>query len=264
LTLEGAYKVLLPSANFKLHITEGLMLQLAAAKSMTRATLSDLLIARSINARERERNISEGNPNLKPMLAKNYDAALTWYDEKASFLSAAVFSKELSNLSKNQTSTVKILGQDFLLNRPENLGESNLKGVELSGQYMLSALPAPFDGLGVQANYTRIKPSDAANTNTYNLVGFYEKGPLQFRLAYNYRDAYEASKSGNRGQPVNVAAYGEYDASLSYAWNEHLTFFVNAINLSNEKSLVYSIYPERVISYEAYGPRYAAGARFNF
>lgn len=264
LTERGAYKELLPSANFKIDVVEGLLFQAAAAKSMTRATLSDLLIARSINARARERNISEGNPNLRPMIGQNYDMSLTWYDEKASFISAAVFIKKLSNLSKGQTSIVKILGQDFLVSRPENLGSSDLKGVELSGQYMLSSLPAPFDGLGVQANYTYVSPSDSAGTRTYNAVGFYEKGPLQFRVAYNFRDAYEASARGNRGQPVNVAAYGEWDASLSYAWNKNLTFFMQAINLNEEKTQLYSIYPERVITNEAFGARYALGARVNF
>ena len=88
--------------------------------------------------------------------------------------------------------------------------------------------------------------------------------PLQFRVAYNFRDAYEASARGNRGQPVNVAAYGEWDASLSYAWNKNLTFFMQAINLNEEKTQLYSIYPERVITNEAFGARYALGARVNF
>lgn len=259
LTEEGAYKEYLPSANLKLDLAEGLMFQLAAAKTMTRATLSDLLITRSINARERERNISDGNPNLKPMLGQNFDASLTWYDDKASYLSAAVFAKNLSNLLKTQTSTVQILGQDFFLTRPENAGGSHMKGVELSGQYMFSGLPTPFDGLGAQGNYTH-----AGSTNTYNVVGFYEKGPFQFRVAYNYRNAYEETDRGNRGQPVDVAAYGQTDASFSYAWNKNLTFFMQGINLNNAKYLKYSVYPERVISYEAYGPRYAFGARVNF
>jgi TonB-dependent receptor len=262
LTETGSYKEFLPSANFKLDVTNGLMFQAAVAKTMTRATLSDLLIHRNIDTRQF--NINDGNPNLKPMLGWNYDAALTWYDDQARFLSVAAFYKDLTNLSKNETSTVQILGQNFYLNRPENVGTSNLKGVEVSGQYMFKTLPAPFDGLGVQANYTFVKPSDSADTKTYNLVGFYERGPIQFRVAYNYRNAYEASHSGNRGQPVDVAAFGECDASLSYALSKQLTFFAQAINLNNAKTKVYSIYPERVITYEAYGPRYALGARVTF
>lgn len=259
LTEEGVYKEFLPSANLKIDVTDSLMLQLAAAKSMTRATLSNLMITRSINARERERNISDGNPGLKPMLAQNYDVSLTWYNDKGTYLSGAVFAKKLTNLLKSQTSTVRILDHDFFLTRPENVGSDHMNGYELSGQYILSALPAPFDGLGVQGNYTH-----AGSTNTYNLVGFYEKGPFQIRVAYNYRNAYEETNRGNRGQPVNVDAYGQADASFSYAWNKNLTFFMQGINLNNAKYLKYSVYPERVISYEAYGPRYSAGARFSF
>lgn len=259
LTASGHYKEFLPSANFKLDVAEGWMLQGAASRTMTRATLSDLLIARSINARDRERSISEGNPGLQPMIGENYDLSMTWFDDKSSFLSVAAFIKNMRNLSKSQSSTVQILGQNFQLSRPENIGTDHLNGVEVSGQYLFSGLPAPFDGLGVQANYTY-----ADTTRTYNLVSFYEKGPLQLRVAYNYRNAYEQTDRGNRGQPVDVAAYGETDASLSYAWNKNLTLFVQGINLNNAKNKVYSVYPERIITYEAYGPRYAAGARITF
>lgn len=262
LTEGGSYREFLPSANFKLDVADGFMFQTAVAKTMTRPTLSQLRIARNINARERERAISDGNPNLKPMMAWNYDASVTWYDNKSNFLSVAAFAKRLTNLAQNQTSTVQILGQNFLLSRPENIGSSNLHGVELSGQYLFSSLPAPFDGFGVQANLTYV--SQEGNSKTYNLVGFYEKGPWQVRVAYNYRDAYLATLRGKRGQPENVAAYGEADASVSYAWNKHLTVFAQAINFNNEKYSNYSIYPERVITHESYGPRYAFGARVSF
>jgi len=100
--------------------------------------------------------------------------------------------------------------------------------------------------------------------NTFNAVGFYEKGPLQMRLAYNHRDSYEQTARGNRGQPVNVAAYGIWDASINFALNDHFTLFAQGLNLFNEKTFTYSVFKERVITYETYGPRYALGIRANF
>ncbi len=260
LTLTGSYKEWLPSANFKVDLTDSLLLQTAVAKSMTRATLSDLLVARTINARYAERSISEGNPGLKPMIAWNYDLSLTWHDGKGSSLSGALFYKNLTNLSQRQTSIVTIVGESFQLNRPENLGKDHLNGVEVGGQYLFSKLPAPFDGLGLLGNYTYVKKG---STKTYNVGAFYEKGPIELRVAYNYRNAYRETDAGNRGQPVDIAAYGAVDASLSYQVNKRFTVFAQGINLSNAKIHSYSIYPERLINYESYGPRYAIGARMS-
>lgn len=260
ITARGSYDEFLPSANFKIDLFEDVVLQAAVAKTLTRATLSDLLLIRNINPRPRERAITDGNPGLQPMVGWNYDAALTWYLDRSSFLSVAVFAKDLDNLSETVTSTVQILGLDFRRTRPENIGSRSYRGIEFSGQYTFSGLPAPLDGLGVQANISLVDP----DATTYNVVGFYEKGPLQMRMAYNYRNAYEATASGNRGQPVNVAAYGIWDASINYAVNDQFTLFAQGLNLFNEKTFQYSVFTERTITYETYGPRYALGVRLNF
>ena len=63
---------------------------------------------------------------------------------------------------------------------------------------------------------------------------------------------------------MNVDAYGIWDASINYAVNDKLTLFAQGLNLFNEKTFLYSVYKERVISFETYGPRYALGVRLNF
>jgi TonB-dependent receptor len=257
---KGSYDEWLPSANVKFDVFDDVVFQAAVAKTLTRATLSDLLLIRNINPRPRERAITDGNPGLQPMVGWNYDAALTWYIDRSSYVSAAVFQKDLKNLSESVTTTVEILGLDFRRTRPENVGDDRIRGVEFSGQYTFTGLPAPFDGLGVQGNVSFVGDEG----NTFNVVGFYEKGPLQMRLAYNHRDAYEQTARGNRGQPVNVAAYGIWDASINLALNDRFTVFAQGLNLFNEKTFLYSVYQERVISYESYGPRYAIGIRANF
>ena len=233
---------------------------MAVAKTLTRATLSDLLLIRDINPRPRERSIRDGNPGLEPFTAWNYDAALTYYLGQASFLSIAVFKKDIKNLTENVTSTIQIQGFDFQRTRPENVGNDSIKGIEFSGQYTFEGLPSPFDGLGVQANYSLVDPS----ATTYNVVAFYEKGPLQARIAYNYRDSYEISSRGRRGQPENVAAYGITDASINYALDERITLFAQGLNIFNEKTFQYSVFKERTILFETFGPRYAFGVRANF
>jgi outer membrane receptor protein involved in Fe transport len=61
-----------------------------------------------------------------------------------------------------------------------------------------------------------------------------------------------------------VAAYGIWDASFNYALNDHVTVFAQGLNLFNEKTFQYSVFEERTITYETYGPRFALGVRANF
>jgi len=256
----GEYAELLPSANFKIDVVRDVVFQAAVAKTLTRATLSDLLLIRNINPRPRERAITDGNPDLQPIIGWNYDAAVTWYLDRSSYVSLAGFYKDISNVSEQVTTTIQVLGLDFRRTRPENVRDDKYRGIELSGQYTFTGLPAPLDGLGVQANLSFVAP----DATTYNVVGFYEKGPLQARIAYNYRQGYRQTEQGNRGQPVDVAAYGIWDASLNYALTPNVTLFAQGLNLFNEKTFLYSVYKERTITYETYGPRYALGVRANF
>jgi TonB-dependent receptor len=256
----GSYSEFLPSANFKIDVVNDVIFQAAVARTLTRATLSDLLLIRNINPRPRERAITDGNPGLLPLIGWNYDAALTWYIDQSSYISVAGFQKDLKNLTESVTTNIQVLGLDFRRTRPENVGDDRIRGVEFSGQYTFTGLPAPFDGLGVQANVSLVGDEG----NTYNVVGFYEKGPLQARLAYNYRSSYELTERGNRGQPVNVAAYGIADASINYAVTPNVTVFAQGLNIFNEKTFNYSVFQERVITYETFGPRYALGVRATF
>lgn len=257
---KGSYGQFLPSVNAKIDVVQNVIFQAAVARTLTRPTLSDLLLIRNINPRPRERAITDGNPGLLPLIGWNYDAALTWYIDRASYVSVAGFQKNLSNLTESVTTNIQILGLDFRRARPENIGDDRIRGVEFSGQYTFTGLPAPFDGLGVQGNASLV----GEEGNTYNVVGFYEKGPLQMRPAYNYRGAYELTERGNRGQPVNVAAYGIADASINYALTPNVTLFAQGLNIFNEKTFNYSVFSERVITYETYGPRYALGVRATF
>ncbi|MES2019690.1 MAG: TonB-dependent receptor [Pseudomonadota bacterium] len=279
-TQSGSYTEVLPAANFKDDLTSNLMLQVAVAKTLTRPTLYDLMIMQSVNARQGAGGltIAQGNPGLKPMKAWNFDAALTWH-RKSNFLSVALFQKSLSDLEYTGTTTQQIAGQTWTVTQPLNLNSSDLIGVEVSGQYTFTSLPAPFDGLGVQANASYVHPSGGSSSVqgyvdtdpvTYNLIGFYEKGPIQFRMAYNWRNAYISQHNAVtlNGRPYEndlfVSAYGELDASLNIAVTKNLTVFVQALNLNNERAVRYWGTTDRIGDYEGYGRRFGFGARAKF
>lgn len=266
----GSYWKLLPNANVKVDLTPHLMAQAAVAETLTRPTLSALLIEASYSIQRPPYSINQGNPDLKPMSAWNYDAALTWH-QGSNFLSVAVYAKSVHNLLGNGISEVTYLGQPFTVYQPININSEHYSGFEISGQYTFNMLPAPLDGLGVQANYSYTHPSTAfTDSITYNLIGFYEKGPVQLRVAYNWRNAQVLS--GNvvtvNGQSVHndefQGAYGELDASAQYALTKNVSVFAQALNLTDRKSIKYFGEPDRIEDYEGYGRRFGAGVRVKF
>jgi iron complex outermembrane recepter protein len=268
-TEKGNYGILLPTSNFKLNIQDDLVLRLAVGKTITRPTLSNLLLDTNYNTRPSERNVSSGNPSLRPMVAWNYDTSLSWYIDDVSYLSAAIFQKKLTDKWQRKTETIQIQGFDFFSNKPVNLSKGEINGFELAAQYTFKQLPEPFDGLGVQANYTDVRESYdlddfESKSQSLNLVGFYEKGPIQARLAYNLRKGYTESLAANRGQPRMIDDYGQWDGSASYDINEKFTVFVEAINLTNARFKAFSIYEERLIELSDTGRRFSLGVRYNF
>ena len=100
-------------------------------------------------------------------------------------------------------------------------------------------LPEPFDGLGMQANYTYIDNSDpeqltAASKNNANVSAFYEKGPLSVRFSYTWRDSYLNSSQGGFNMGTERQAYGTLDGSISYDINDNLSLSLQAVNLTDE------------------------------
>ncbi|NRB23389.1 TonB-dependent receptor [Shewanella sp.] len=265
----GDYDIWLPTSNFKLNIQDDLVMRLAAGKTITRPTLSNLLLDRNYNTRPTERNVSSGNPGLKPMTAWNYDISFSWYMDDVSYVSAAIFHKDLTDKWERKTQTIQIEGYDFLSTRPENVSKGEIDGFELAFQYTFNHLPAPFDGLGLQTNYTDVTETTdeedfESKSQSANLVAFYEKGPLQARISYNYRDGYTESLNANRGQPKMISDYGQWDASASYDLTDNFSLFVEAINITNERTKSFSIYEERLIELKDTGSRFTLGARYNF
>ena len=119
--------------------------------------------------------------------------------------------------------------------------------MEIGYQQFYDFLPGWLSGLGLQANYTYVDSKTKDNTlnqevplqnlsrNSYNVVLMYEKGPVSGRLAYNWRDKFLSAVgyyAGIGGVPTYVKAYGWLDASLTYRWNDKVSFSLEGLNLT--------------------------------
>jgi TonB-dependent receptor len=274
----GGYGEWLPSANFKLNLRDDLVFRLALSKTESRPDLSNLSAATVYNFRPNDQTLTLGNVKLKPYTSNNFDSGLEWYLDSLSYIAVDGFYKRVSNFNTTILTQTTVLGFPFQLIEPVNLNTATIGGEEFTFNYQFTRLPKPFDGLGAAVNYTHvssnasINPALLATTGKFavpgigdsgNLSGYYEEGPWQLRLAYNWRGKYLSSiaDGSEAGQPTTTKAYGQLDFSGSFAISPNLSVFLTATNLLRENISKYQVYPNRPAYAEADGGTVTLGIR---
>jgi len=242
----------LPSLNVKIELRDDLIGRFAASRVINRPNITD--IAPRITVSRDSPNASGGNPDLKPFLADQLDASLEWYPAPTTALTGAVFYKKMNGYITQQNTTIQVPGRgDILLATSVNGGDAKLTGVELAYNQSLAFLPGPFDGLGVQASLTvvdskanyfagnrAIKDSLIGLSKTsYNLVGYYEKGPLAARLGWFWRSRYLSGTGSVTTAESYIDAYGSLDGSISYDLTQNYALTLEGSNLTDEIRYVY-------------------------
>lgn len=168
-------------------------------------------------------------------------------------------------------------GNDIIsieFSQPINQDKKSLDGFEFAVQHLFGD-----SGFGAIINATFVN-SDLTYDNgvlgdqeapliglsdSYNIVGFYDKDGLQIRLAYNWRDDFLKDTDDSIGPaPIYTQAYGQLDANVSYEINEHFTVFAEAINLTDEYTRDYGRHQSMTYLIEQTGARYNFGARYTF
>lgn len=189
-------------------------------------------------------------------------------------------------IADNYPDTVQIQpnGQIFVLGLPEddplifqisqpvnNDQTATLDGFEFAIQHTFWDT-----GFGAILNYTIVQ-GDVRYDNTLpfnvtqfaltglsdsaNAVLFYDKGGLQARVAYNWRDEFLAGTGPN---PFYTEDYGQIDASASYEFIDGFTAFVEGINITGESRRGHRR-SDRNVTFASPGyARYSAGVRFTF
>jgi len=268
----------LPTVNLRLDLTDQLGFRLAGSRTLTRPTLSRLSLSQDFVFRPPNSNtVSGGNPFLKPFLAWNADVSADYYFTRTSYASVTGFYKKLQNFIISGQQPEQYFGLNFIANRPYNAQNGDVYGVEGAIQSTFDFLPAPFDHLGVTANYTVVKstirfdPSLSNQTfnveglsDTANLVLFYEDDRFQLRGAYNWRAPFLRQTFGPQSEPENIFGYDQIDLSGSIKMNDNLAVFGEVLNLANKRFRSYSRFEERLITVSDQGRRFSLGVRANF
>lgn len=265
LALKSSYWDYLPSFNARAKLTEKLYLRAAASKTITRPTFGSLSPSLTLNANPVDPNLNsgaQGNPDLKPVRATSYDLSLEYYPNNSDVFYFAGFQKDVKGFIGSFSEPRTYDGVTYLIRTSKNLNPAKIKGVEFGFQHFFNYLPAPFDGLGLQANYTYVDsstpttvsgvgtPVNAPLTNlskrSYNLIAMYEKGPFSGRIAYNYRSDFVTGFAYfvNTGLLNQVMlGYADLDASVNYSLTKNVQIAIQGVNLTN------------ALRYQAYGSK---------
>lgn len=280
-TVDNSYNSVLPSANLKFDLTADMMLRLAASKTETRPTLSQMGIDNSYGGRYGDVQTSGGNPYLKPMQSNNLDLSWEWYLSKTNYVSAAVFQKNVRDFLETRlvdTSLPQYPGEVVHDTRVRNGQKGKIKGVEIAGQYAFDEAVSWLKGFGVAANYTYVDATasrevDSGTPNcgypglspqSYNGSVFYENSKFQARVSYNWRNHFSIDCGGGSTQPRNRSAYGQTDASLRYNITPTVALYLDAINLTNSRTHEYALNESQFLTLEDVGRRVNVGLRAAF
>jgi TonB-dependent receptor len=267
----------LPSFNLRAELTQELVARLAASRVLTRPNVTQS--APQISVSTDQPTASGGNPALQPFLATQFDGSLEWYFSPAGSLTGALFYKALDDYITAQNINVEIPGRGtVLLSTQVNGGKAKVYGAEAAYNQVFTFLPAPFDGLGFQASYTHtsVQASYTAGArpikdqliglskNSFNVVGFYDKGPVSTRLSYTWRDKYLAGIGSTTQAPTFVAAFGSLDGNFSVRATENLLLSVEAINIADANNYSYNDRELQFGEINNYGRTILFGVRAQF
>jgi TonB-dependent receptor len=224
---------------------------------------------------------AQGNPNLSPTHAQNFDLLAEHYLRPVGILQGGFFYKSLSN--PIYSVTVPYLQTNKTVATLTNGPSAHITGVEFAWQQQLQFLPRPLLGFGLRANYSYTTsratfPTGFGRTDTptlvrtapnnYNVDVTYDKRGLSARMGLTHNDAYIWSYGGAGTPDPNGDTYlyphTQVDAQASYYIPKarRLQVVVSGLNLNNEVFGFYQGAEQFPIQREFYKPTISAGLRW--
>nr|WP_255552006.1 TonB-dependent receptor [Erythrobacter crassostrea] len=209
-----------------------------------------------------------GNASLLPQTAWNFDVSWEWYFDTAGSITVAGFHKEVDDFIAFSPLGIPLEfeGLDLTIARNTEVNtdqNGSVSGVEIAYQQFYDFLPGILNGLGAQFTYTYIDARGVANQldpalasddpptarfdidsgvfpriseHNINAIALYEKGPVQARLAYNWRSEFQLTPRDVIFPFASIyqPATGQLDASLFVDVNDNITVGVQGVNLTDD------------------------------
>ena len=278
--IKGDYTKSFPSAHLTYNLTPKIKAHASWSTSFGRPQFSNLLPNETFN--DSLRTLTVNNPALKPQTAKNWDLMVEYY-LPVGLVSAGWFHKRIADYivtgvdggtvgaGPNNGYNGEYESYDILTS--DNAGNAFVQGMEFSYQQQLAFLPRPFNGLGLNANFTYLRThgdyGSASARGKNELAGFipetgnvnltYKHRAFSTRVLVNYTGRYITSFTA-RNSPRNDYKYARTIVNLGFGWQlrPSANLFCEVMNLFNEPQSRFRGYATRM-SYTSVG-----GTQLNF
>jgi len=294
-TSTNSYQYLLPNLDLALNVTDDFVVRFDASRTLTRPPLNTITPVLTVPTSPRVGALTAagGNPGLMPYLSDSADLSAEWYYQQNSYVTFAVFNKNVTNFIVQGTKQGTIATPAgtpvidpttgapgiFTISANVNGPTANVYGAEFAVQHVFDD-----SGFGVQANATVVgtnKPYDPTNitisgfavtglADSANIVAFYDKDGFQARVAANWRDAYlqqfgqaqNGSKFGT--EPTFVNASTQIDFSTSYDITDQFNVYFTAQNLNDATYSTHGRFGDQPLDIVDYGRRFTIGLHFKY
>ncbi|OWK29920.1 TonB-dependent receptor [Sphingomonas mucosissima] len=275
------YFEVFPNLTFRHEFSSNLIGRFALTRGINRPNFRQIVPRRLDSTEGNTVFIEEGNPNLRPTLSNNADIGLEYYIRPLGVISVSGFYKDLKDYRYTVTRAGTFVDQDgpraALFTRPENAPNGKLYGFEVNWQQQFGFLPGFLGGFGVFANYTYTEansslsqpyagrqrfPLPGQSKHMWNASLFYEKGPVNLRVAYTKRSDY--LNEINADQPdldLYWRGRGQLDVTGSVQLTPSINLFAEGKNLTNSAGERYYGIRERTYEYEKFGYTLFGGVR---
>ncbi|NYD89310.1 TonB-dependent receptor [Sphingomonas melonis] len=282
-----SYTDVFPGLNAKWEAADGLIVRGAATTAIGRPNYPDLSPYVAVDETASPKTVTLGNPDLKPYKAVNLDGAVEYYLPGQGLLSLGYFYKHIdapiytgTRVSQSGTYAGQALTGVNVV-QPLNLDSAEVQGIEANAQVRFTFLPGALDGFGFAVNYAHITghgrgtlPGKPARSGDLPLflqskdVGtaqlFYEKYGVAVRAAYSYRSPYLDTIGSSAEADQYTDKNGQLDLNLSYEVTPQLTFFGQALNLTDAPWRRYIGSKPQLVERERYGYSFRWGAQLHF
>ena len=301
--VKGSYSGVLPALNTVLELTPDVLVRFSATQNVNRpgigsmasqgtaflgndsCDITKVTIVDGKPTNDCDISVSRGNPNLKPYMDNTLDLAVEYYFGKVGLLSISAYQKEITNYITSvnlkdipfsetgvPSGTIPGATEDTIVHTfsmPINYdGKLTMSGFEVTAQAQFTFLPAPFDNLGVSANYSHVDAPSLTGTskNSYNATVYYETNTWGARASMSYRSkwftGYSATVMDDGTRGFDESTY--VDAAAFYNISKKLQLTFDAINLTNQKDTQFWGQNEYLYNQTQSGTTYMVGLSYKF
>lgn len=252
---DASYSNLLPSAHLTYRLNDRMNLRLAYSSGIARPDYVALVPYEFRDDDDRE--ISKGNPDLKPTTSNNLDLMFESYTSSLGLFSAGIYYKKMTDIILNSTHTETLPydggSQVYEITMPVNGDDdATVYGFELALNQRLNFLNVPFlDYFSIYANYTYTKaelkvdgrnlPMGYSPEHIANFALMYDnpKIGLSFVISNNFRD--DILQSVGDDQYTDSYFKREYhlDLSVKQRITKNLSAFLQLNNLTDQEERQY-------------------------